>query len=116
MIVIESVRAGIRAAGRGRNSGSAGGLSRHTLWTEGDTGDLVFAVTLCTAGDLMIAYTVFSEWINVSVLQSWAYSELMPVNPILGTGISPIAQWVFLPPFGRLWARKSFAMEPIYES
>lgn len=56
---------------------------------------------------LGIAYTIFSEWLNVSVRQSWAYSELMPVIPILGTGISPTAQWIFLPLFGLLWARKS---------
>ena len=117
-------------------------LPLYTLWTEGEVGDLVFAVVHCTIGDLMIAlatlcialllagdirspniqfnrvlvltlglgiaYTLFSEWLNVSIRQSWAYSDLMPIVPIIGTGISPIAQWIFLPLFGLLLARKNF--------
>jgi hypothetical protein len=117
-------------------------LPLYTLWTEGEVGDLVFAVVHCTAGDLMIAfatlcmalllvgdirfpnlrfdrvlgltlvlgiaYTFFSEWLNVSIRQSWAYSDLMPVIPVIGTGISPVAQWIFLPLFGLLFARKNF--------
>ena len=43
-------------------------------------------------------FTVFSEWLNVHVLQSWAYSDLMPVVPVLGTGLSPLAQSLALPP------------------
>ncbi len=60
---------------------------------------------------LGIAYTFFSEWLNVSIRQSWAYSDLMPVVPIIGTGISPVAQWIFLPLFGLLLARKNFVDE-----
>src|SRR2546429_339287 len=29
-----------------------------------------------------VAYTGFSEWLNVSVRRSWAYSEWMPVVPV----------------------------------
>jgi hypothetical protein len=60
---------------------------------------------------LGIAYTFFSEWLNVSIRQSWAYSDLMPVIPVIGTGISPVAQWIFLPLFGLLFARKNFVNE-----
>jgi hypothetical protein len=42
-----------------------------------------------------VAYTVFSEWLNVSVRGSWAYAEAMPV--IAGIGLSPLLQWVFVP-------------------
>ena len=45
-----------------------------------------------------ISYTIFSEWLNVSVRESWAYSELMPIFPILGTGLSPVMQWLMIPP------------------
>jgi hypothetical protein len=45
-----------------------------------------------------LAYTVFSEWLNVEVRESWAYSELMPRVPPLGTGLSPILQWLIIPP------------------
>lgn len=45
-----------------------------------------------------LGYTGFSEWLNVSVRKSWAYSELMPVIPIAGgIGLSPLLQWVVVP-------------------
>lgn len=46
-----------------------------------------------------IVYTGFSEWLNVSVRRSWAYSDWMPVIP-LGTariGLSPLVQWIVVP-------------------
>ena len=47
---------------------------------------------------LGLAYTGFSEWLNVSVRKSWAYSEWMPVIPITGgIGLSPLLQWVVVP-------------------
>jgi hypothetical protein len=49
---------------------------------------------------LGVTYTLFSEWFNVAVLQSWAYSRLMPVIPPLGTGLSPLLQWLVLPGIG----------------
>jgi hypothetical protein len=33
-----------------------------------------------------VVYTIFSEWLNTSVRGSWAYSDLMPVVPVIGTG------------------------------
>ncbi len=44
-----------------------------------------------------VAYTVYSEWLNVSVRRSWAYSDLMPVVPVLGTGLAPLLQWLVVP-------------------
>lgn len=44
-----------------------------------------------------MAYTVFSEWLNVSVRGSWAYAEAMPVLPWIGTGLAPLAQWLVVP-------------------
>jgi hypothetical protein len=43
------------------------------------------------------AYTVFSEWLNVEVLRTWSYTALMPRVPLLGTGLSPLVQWVVVP-------------------
>ncbi len=54
---------------------------------------------------LGIAYTIFSEWLNLVVRQSWAYSAWMPTLPMLGTGLSPLLQWLVLPPLGLAWAR-----------
>lgn len=44
-----------------------------------------------------LAYTLFSEWLNLVVRASWAYSDLMPVIPFLDAGLSPVAQWIVLP-------------------
>lgn len=44
-----------------------------------------------------LAYTVFSEWLNIEVRGTWGYSERMPVIPLLGTGLTPLLQWVTLP-------------------
>lgn len=46
---------------------------------------------------LGIGYTVYSEWLNVVVRGSWAYAPLMPRLPVLGTGVSPLLQWVVVP-------------------
>jgi hypothetical protein len=45
-------------------------------------------------------YTGFSEWLNTVARYGWAYSELMPVVRVFGAeiGLSPIAQWLILPP------------------
>ncbi|MEO6268916.1 MAG: hypothetical protein ABIP08_01280 [Lautropia sp.] len=54
---------------------------------------------------LGLAYTVFSEWINIVIRASWAYSALMPTLNINGfdIGLSPIMQWILVPLAG-FWA------------
>ena len=47
-----------------------------------------------------IGYTIYSEWLNTIVRKTWEYSELMPTIPILGTGLSPLMQWVIIPAVG----------------
>lgn len=42
-------------------------------------------------------YTVYSEWLNVNVRGSWAYSSWMPTLPLLGTGLAPLLQWLVVP-------------------
>jgi hypothetical protein len=46
-----------------------------------------------------LAYTVFSERLNVVVRASWTYSDLMPVVSIAGSkiGLSPLLQWIVVP-------------------
>lgn len=46
---------------------------------------------------LGLAYTIFSEWLNVVVRKSWAYSELMPIVPLVDAGLSPLLQWIVVP-------------------
>lgn len=46
---------------------------------------------------LGVVYTIYSEWLNTSVRGSWAYSDLMPVVPVIGTGLAPLMQWFAVP-------------------
>ena len=50
------------------------------------------AVVAIVAG---VTYTVFSEWLNVSVRGSWAYTESMP--QISGIGLTPLLLWLIVP-------------------
>ncbi len=63
-------------------------------------------VTVGTAAVLAgAAYAIFSEWHNTEVRNSWAYSSLMPTLPGLGTGLSPLLQWLVIPIAAFWWAR-----------
>lgn len=46
---------------------------------------------------LGLSYTIYSEWMNVNVRGSWAYAPAMPTLPVLGTGLSPLLQWIAVP-------------------
>lgn len=52
------------------------------------------------------AYTIFSEWLNTDVRGSWAYAEAMPLLPVLGTGLTPVLQWIAVPAAALWWARR----------
>jgi hypothetical protein len=45
-----------------------------------------------------VLITIVMEWLATRVLGRWAYAEAMPVVPILGVGLSPVLQWIVLPP------------------
>lgn len=53
-----------------------------------------------------VAYTIFSEWHNTEVRNSWAYSSLMPTLPGIGTGLSPFLQWLVIPSAAFWWTRR----------
>lgn len=50
-------------------------------------------------------YTVFSEWLNTEIRKSWSYSDLMPTLPFIGTGLSPLVQWLLVPA-GAFWVAR----------
>jgi len=54
-----------------------------------------------------VAYTVYSEWFNVSVRGSWAYAPLMPTIPLIGTGLTPTLQWIVIPVAALAVARRT---------
>ena len=49
---------------------------------------------------LGVGYTIASEWLNASVWRSWSYGSAMPTLPWLGTGLSPLLQWIVVPVIG----------------
>ena len=53
-------------------------------------------VAAITVG-LGLSFTICSEWLNVVIRKSWAYSRLMPTLPGTGTGLSPLVQWIVIP-------------------
>lgn len=44
-----------------------------------------------------VLITVAFEWYAVHKTSRWAYSDLMPIIPILKVGLAPVMQWIFLP-------------------
>ena len=46
---------------------------------------------------LGLGYTIYSEIINTQN-GAWAYTESMPVIPVIGIGGAPFMQWVIIPP------------------
>ena len=67
----------------------------------------VFALTLAAGA----AYTVYSEWWNTSVRGNWTYSELMPIVPLIHTGLSPLLQWIVVPSLA-MWAATAHSAPP----
>lgn len=53
-----------------------------------------------------VGYTIYSEWLNISIRASWAYSSSMPRLPWIGTGLSPLLQWIAIPSIGFVVARR----------
>jgi len=64
-----------------------------------------FGTVSLLATALGLVATVYLERMNTQVWRNWAYSELMPVIPWLDVGLSPVLQWILLPPLALLGAR-----------
>ena len=46
-----------------------------------------------------LAYTAFSEWLNIYVRHAWTYAPIMPVLRIgkIDLGLAPLVQWIVVP-------------------
>lgn len=57
-------------------------------------------------------YTVFSEWMNISLLRSWTYAESMPTIDLgkFELGLTPLAQWLLLPPIALYLAGRPYRL------
>lgn len=47
---------------------------------------------------LAVVITVGFEWHATVIAGRWAYADVMPLLPFIGTGLLPVLQWVVLPP------------------
>lgn len=56
-----------------------------------------------------LGYTVFSEWLNIVIREAWAYSDLMPIIPVIDAGLSPVLQWLVIPLAAFWWASRPFS-------
>jgi hypothetical protein len=56
-----------------------------------------------------LGYSVFSEWLNTTIRQTWSYSDAMPVLPPLGTGLAPVLQWLVVPGLALAYVGRRFA-------
>ncbi len=67
--------------------------------------------TLATAIFLVVGLglTVGFEYYYTNISLRWTYSELMPLVPPLGTGLSPLLQWAVIPPAVMWLARRHIA-------
>ena len=63
-------------------------------WSMSGRPNVYFLVIFIVFG---VTYTIFSEWLNTTVRMTWSYSDLMPVLPLLGTGVAPLLQWIAMP-------------------
>lgn len=45
-----------------------------------------------------VIITIALEWHATVLIDRWQYDERMPTIPLLGTGLSPLSQWLILPP------------------
>lgn len=59
---------------------------------------------------LGLSYTLFSEWLNIEIRQSWAYRDLMPVIPLVDAGLTPVLQWIIVPLAAFWWALRPRAL------
>ncbi len=69
---------------------------------------LAFKRTVYLAMLFGVSYTIFSEYLNTEIRQSWAYTSAMPTIPVFGTGLSPFLQWLILPGLGYWWIGRKF--------
>ncbi len=80
---------------------SAWVLTRAWGWPEQGFRKVAIAATFLGAGAAVVL-----EWLNVELWRSWSYDAAMPRLPPLGTGLSPVLQWLLLPPLCLLAARR----------
>lgn len=60
----------------------------------------VGALTTVSPG---LAYSVWRQWYNIYILESWAHSRWMSIESGIGIGLSPLARWAVIPTLCLWW-------------
>ncbi|HEU4350514.1 MAG TPA: hypothetical protein VFR66_01435 [Burkholderiales bacterium] len=78
-----------------------------TLLRQGAVGSWRWQPIAAVTVALGMAYTIFSEWMNLTVLRSWAYAESMPTISFgdARIGLTPLLQWLVVPLVALYFAR-----------
>ena len=79
-------------------------LAGSRYWAYRSTPVYVFFFTF-----LGVAYTIWSETINVRIKGTWGYTDLMPLVPGIEIGGMPFLQWLLIPPLLVWFMRLLFA-------
>jgi hypothetical protein len=56
-----------------------------------------------------VLITVVMERLATGAQGRWTYAEAMPVVPLLGVGLSPLLQWIVLPPLVVWFVRRQLS-------
>ncbi len=56
-----------------------------------------------------VIITIVMERLATGPLGRWAYAERMPIVPIVDVGLSPLLQWIVLPPLILWFVRRQLA-------
>jgi hypothetical protein len=56
-----------------------------------------------------VAITIVLERLATGVFERWAYSDSMPVVPVLRVGLLPLLQWLIIPPAVVWFVRRQLA-------
>lgn len=67
----------------------------------------VFPTFVYMAAGLLL--TIGFEFYYTEVSLRWTYSAIMPRLPLLGTGVSPLVQWILIPPLALWLTRRHLA-------
>ena len=88
-------------------------LAGSPVWPVQRAAAVIIAVLI-----ISVSYTIYSEYINTIVKQSWGYTIWMPRLPWLGTGLSPLAQWLIIPAVALTWASRGrrIRLMPVQEN
>lgn len=105
----EVIFAAIHCTGGDLLIGSSALLGALVIAGDGHWPQARFRSVALVAGLGGLGYTIFSEWLNIEIRGSWAYSEWMPTLPLIGSGLAPFAQWVLVPMLALWWAKRGIS-------